>query len=275
MGHSMEVAPAPGQPGPRVLTEEQQRKVGELWYEMGKLIGLDVDGIAAEYGATNLKEQFEKEASSAASVAPATKKGRFGRSKPAEADNDKHGSSKQFQSAINEMSTSELRMALWDFSKCDDPDSNLCRYLRARKWVVKDALVMLVSTIHWRNRVMHLDDDVLLHGEEEAVRIDQGEQQPVAGLSKKVAHDLIDQLRMGKAFVHGRDKLGRPMCFIRVRMHKIGAHSNESLERLIVYMIESARFMLDPPNLETVVSPAATPESPNSSPRSLMLIPFS
>lgn len=247
--HSTEILP--GRPGN--LTLEQQAKLRELWYELGKLIGMDA--VRPSFEATYKDDD-------AASMAPSSiggkKKRRFGIGRKKEdggADqNDKHGSNKEFKTALADMTHEELRNALWDFSKCDDIDSNLCRYLRARKWNVHNALVMLVSTIYWRRKTMKLDTDVMVNGEEAAVRALRGESTGTGGLSPQLAHDMLAQFRMGKSYIHGVDKVGRPLCFVRVKLHRIGEYSSESLERLTVYMIETARFMLKPPQLETAVS---------------------
>lgn len=65
------------------------------------------------------------------------------------------------------------------------------------------------------------------------------------------------QLRIGKSYLHGLDKEGRPICFVRVRLHKQGEQSEESLERYTVYIMETARLMLQPP-VDTAVSNALT-----------------
>ncbi|KAK1020063.1 phosphatidylinositol transfer protein csr1, partial [Friedmanniomyces endolithicus] len=128
-------------------------------------------------------------------------------------------------------------------TKHDHPDALLLRFLRARKWDVHAALVMLVSTMHWRSQEMHVDDDIMLRGEQYALR------ESVSGnaAEKKEGADFMAQLRMGKSFLHGTDKDGRPCCYVRVRLHKQGEQSEKSLERFTVYTIETARMLLQPP----------------------------
>jgi hypothetical protein len=58
---------------------------------------------------------------------------------------------------------------------------------------------------------------------------------------------FMKQLRMGKSFLHGVDKEGRPICVVRVRLHKQGDQSEQSLERYTIYIIETARLMLRSP----------------------------
>jgi len=55
----------------------------------------------------------------------------------------------------------------------------------------------------------------------------------------------MHQLRIGKSFLHGWDKQGRPICYVRVRLHKAGEDSEDSLERYTVYIMETARLMLN------------------------------
>lgn len=161
---------------------------------------------------------------------------------------DKYGQSKGFAEAIATQSPEHLREAFWAMVKHDHPDGLLLRFLRARKWDVQKALVMLISTMHWRMQEMHVDDDIMKHGEAGAL---EDVNSADAGV-KKEANDFLAQLRMGKSFLHGTDKEDRPMCFVRVRLHKQGEQSEASLERYTVFVIETARMLLASP-VETAV----------------------
>jgi len=102
---------------------------------------------------------------------------------------------------------------------------------------------MMIATMNWRATDAHVDDDIMKQGEGGALQAATGGE----GTSKKLGEDFLAQLRLGKSFVHGVDKLGRPMCFVRVRLHKQGEQSEESLERYTVFVIETTRLMLSPP----------------------------
>lgn len=161
---------------------------------------------------------------------------------PSEAD-DKYGQTKEFKQALATQTPEDLRTTFWSMVKHDNPDALLLRFLRARKWDVEKALIMLVSTMHWRSQEVHVDDDVIRVGEGGAVdAIRHGER-----AAKKEAEDFLEQMRMGKSFLHGLDREGRPMCFVRVKLHRQGDQSETSLERYTVFVIETARFMLTGP----------------------------
>ena len=162
---------------------------------------------------------------------------------------DKYGQSKDFQEALSNMSPETIRTTFWSMVKHDHPDALLLRFLRARKWDVEKALVMMISTMRWRAVEMHVDDDIMKNGEGGALEASKS----TDSAKKKHAEDFLTQMRMGKSFLHGLDKAGRPMCFVRVRLHKQGEQSEESLERYTVYLIESARMVLSPP-IDTAVS---------------------
>ena len=87
---------------------------------------------------------------------------------------------------------------------------------------------------------MKVDDDIVKRGEGGAVEDSQSSNSGV----KREGHDFLQQLRMGKSFLHGTDKEGRPICFVRVRLHKQGEQTEPSLERYTVYTIETARLLL-------------------------------
>lgn len=162
---------------------------------------------------------------------------------------DKYGQTKEFQHALASQSPEDLRAAFWSMSKHDHPDALLLRFLRARKWDVEKALIMLISTMHWRSQEVHVDDDIIKTGEGKALA-DSLSKDPAV---KKEGEDFLAQMRTGKSFLHGVDKEGRPICCVRVRLHRQGEQSESSLERYTVYVIETARYMLVPP-IDTAVS---------------------
>ncbi|KAL1891159.1 phosphatidylinositol transfer protein csr1 [Sporothrix stenoceras] len=162
----------------------------------------------------------------------------------ATSEDDKYGQSKLFQEALANQSPESIRDTIWSMVKHDHPDALVLRFLRARKWDVDKALVMLVSTMHWRAQDMHVDDDIMLRGEGGAV------EEAAASTDEKtktVSEDFLAQMRMGKSFLHGSDKQGRPICIVRVRLHHQGDQVEESVERCTVYTIETARMFLHPP----------------------------
>ena len=166
-----------------------------------------------------------------------------------EAEDDKYGQTKHFYETLACQPPESIRATLWNMVKHDHPDALVLRFLRARKWDVERALVMLVSTMNWRAQEMHVDDDIMKNGEAAAVGAESGPDASAA----KLSHDFLSQIRMGKSFLHGVDKGGRPICVVRVRLHKQGEQIEESLERYTVYIIETARMLLKPP-VDTAVS---------------------
>ncbi|KAL9623880.1 MAG: hypothetical protein Q9160_001872 [Pyrenula sp. 1 TL-2023] len=169
---------------------------------------------------------------------------------PSTDENDKYGQTAEFQHTLSTQTPEELRTAFWSMVKKDHPDALLLRFLRARKWDVQRALVMLISTMHWRLKDVRVDDDIMLRGERGAV--EDAKSASLSATEKKEAEDFMQQLRMGKSFMHGADKQGRPICLVRVRLHKGGEQSESSIERFTVYTIETARLLLRPP-VETAV----------------------
>lgn len=253
--HGMVASKLPGRPGN--LTKEQEVKLKELWTEAFKVFGIEV---ILEHGDVNEKNSVDHALSAAESEKKKKKRGGlFGGRKHAgdgsdgskgsgEAD-DKFGLAKEFQQTLATMSPEEIREAFWSMVKHDNPDGLLLRFLRARKWDVHKALVMLIATMRWRLKEMRVDDDIIRNGEGAAVTDSQSSDKAV----KKEALDFLAQLRLGKSFIRGTDKEGRPICHARVRLHRQGDQSEASLERYTVYIIETARLVLAP-DVDTAVS---------------------
>jgi hypothetical protein len=109
--------------------------------------------------------------------------------------------------------------------------------------------MMLIATIRWRLLEAKVDDDIMIHGEHLALeQIENG-----TPAEKTKAEEFLKQFRLGKSFLHGVDKSGRPICVVRVRLHRAGDQSTDALDRFTIFTIESARMMLAPP-VETAVS---------------------
>ncbi|KAF2685516.1 hypothetical protein K458DRAFT_364347 [Lentithecium fluviatile CBS 122367] len=256
----------PGRPG--TLTPEQESKLREMWTATLRMFG-EYELAAADVNGTE-SPAVSSEASSEKDVKKDKKKSRlnvFKRNKgdkedksgstpssgtvtPSDIsslsiadDDDKHGQTKQAKAALANMSPDDLRTAFWSMVKLDHPDALLLRFLRARKWDVEKALVMMISTMHWRLEEMHVDDDIIKNGEESALRDSKSSDPKV----KKEAEDFLTQLRIGKSYLHGLDGEGRPMCIVRARLHHGGEQSESSLERFTVFTIETARMFLRPP----------------------------
>ena len=267
-----------GRPG--TLTPQEEEKLRELWALTMKVFG--VHGSPGD-GSNGVETPAAAPAATPAAVAPAAEKEKkksklsvFSRHKKDKADktaeaestttsgtstpdigrlslsteDDKFGQTAEFKAAIANIPPEDLRNAFWSMVKHDHPDALLLRFLRARKWDVEKALVMMISTMQWRMGEMHVDDRIVKNGElgalEEAARTSDAK-------AKKNDEDFLVQLRMGKSYLHGMDNAGRPMCIVRARLHKAGEQTEESLERFTVYTIETARLLLRPP-IDTAVS---------------------
>lgn len=233
----------PGRPG--TLTSDQEEKLRQFWIATLQVFGVLEGKPAAAQNpdATDIPDKKKKKR-----LGLFSRKDKDGAEDAAnedQAEDDKFGQTKQFHDTLASQSPESLRATFWSMVKHDHPDALLLRFLRARKWDVEKALVMMVSTMHWRAHEMHVDDDIVKNGEEGALRASQA--------GDKHATDFLTQMRIGKSFLHGTDAEGRPMCFVRVKLHKQGEQSEESLQRYTVFVIEQARMMLSPP-VDTAVS---------------------
>ena len=243
LNQALAIMPQVQQGWPGNLTSEQESKLQELWLALGQ-----VTGVVKEQPHHNVENGVAAEADTP--KRKGKRFGFFGRSEKeddakahsaSDGSEDKYGQTKQFKQALQDMTPEELHETIWSFTKADSPDALLLRFLRARKWNVQNALVMFVSTAHWRAKDIKMDTEIVPRGEAWfADRARNG-----SGDEKQLGRDFMAQIRMGKSFIHGTDKEGRPMCFVRVRLHKSGDQSEEALEKFTVYTIETARMMLN------------------------------
>ncbi|RIA92224.1 CRAL-TRIO domain-containing protein [Glomus cerebriforme] len=150
-------------------------------------------------------------------------------------NNDKYNESTEFISAIEMYSPEDLRKAFWILTGADDPDILLLRFLRARKWDVEKAVVMLIATLKWR---LQFDVEEIIKGGE-------------LGMEKHFAEKGIKGLKVqftsGKSFVRGTDNEGRPVTYVNVKAHKKEEQPLEVLQKYTIYTMETVRLMVQPP----------------------------
>ncbi|KYK56674.1 CRAL/TRIO domain protein [Drechmeria coniospora] len=236
-------AAAPGHVGN--LTPEQEEKLRQLWSAIFKVCGVTETSASDETPTMPLpraETEFSQKKKHGIFRWKSENPESTTETRPAD-DNDRYGQTKQFQNTLASQTPESIRQALWSMVKHDNPDALVLRFLRARKWDVDKAIVMLISALSWRNSQMKVDSDIMMNGEGGAAL----DERNGAADAKKLASDFMTQCRTGMSFLHGTDKEGRPICIIKVRLHKPGAQSAESLERYTVFVIETARMALKAP----------------------------
>ena len=256
------IMPLPGRPG--TLTAGEEAKLKDFWKAVFKILGVQTSGSAADELIEEAEEEGQANGEAATPAGKEKKKRRniFKRKKNKETkddeaskssslaasvaagdSDDKYGQTKEFFEALANNTPEDLHRAFWMNLKCEHPDALLLRFLRARKWDIEKALVMMISTMQWRHKEMHVEEEIVRGGEGYALANLSNSDKTI----QKDSEGFIDQLRKGKSYVHGVDKEGRPLTFIRVRLHHGGDQSEKSIERFTVHIFEVTRLMLQPP----------------------------
>ncbi|KAG5981620.1 hypothetical protein E4U55_002732 [Claviceps digitariae] len=151
---------------------------------------------------------------------------------------------REFQTVLHGGHTAQsIRAMVTGMVKHEHPDSLMLRFLRARKWDVNKALLMMLKALNWRSTYAHVNDDVLLRGEAGAADDEKNGDQA----AKTLGGDFLKQMRLGKSFFHGLDRQDRPITVIRARLHRASDQSVESMERYTMYLCETGRFAMNAP----------------------------
>ncbi|KAJ3499751.1 hypothetical protein NLG97_g86 [Lecanicillium saksenae] len=229
------------------LNAEQEKKLQEFWKAVAGVSGWSEDeettALDAVKKAATPEPEPEPEQSGGWGFSMFKKADASENSSKPAAREDKFGLNKQFDEIVAKQSAETIRESIWEMTKHDHPDILALRFLRARKWDVQNALVMFITAVNWRKHEMKLDEDIMLNGEAGALHDEMNGNDE----AKRVGKDFLAQLRMGKSFLHGADKEGRPICIVRVRLHHGGEQTAESIEKYTVHIIETARLLIKPP----------------------------
>ncbi|GFF94070.1 CRAL-TRIO domain-containing protein C3H8.02 [Aspergillus udagawae] len=146
--------------------------------------------------------------------------------------------------SLTYLSPDDVRWGILTASKHELPDRWMLRYLRFCKWDVSKAFILILNALQWRIKDMHVDDRLLPEGELGALHQSQA---PSNAAEAQLSSGFLRQLRMGKCYVHGVDRLSRPLCVIRVRLHRPEDQSEDVMDRYITHIMESVRLLIAPP----------------------------
>lgn len=138
------------------------------------------------------------------------------------------------KNALQKYGRARFMDTFWNMIMMDDPDVIVLKFLRARKWNVSAGVAMMAACMKWR---IEFGVDAIIEKGEEGFLDQDG---------------FLHQLKIGKTFVQGTDRQGRPVVYINVRLHKASDQAPKTLEEFIVFSMESVRLMLTPPLVEKV-----------------------
>jgi hypothetical protein len=230
------------------LTAEQELKLQELWRALFRVMGVPLlDSSTLSLQVNEVEEEGSTPGKKKKSLRSVFRKKDKAAAAPAE--DDKYGQGKDFEAALSDSTPEELRKAFWFMVQADHPDSLLLRFLRARKWDVEKALVMLVATMHWNLKEANVRQ-LVAKGE---LGYLEDSKNGADAATKREGEDFLTQFRRGMGFLHGTDKEGRPLCIVRVRLHRQGDQTESSMEAFTIQMLETGRLMIAPP-VDTTVS---------------------
>lgn len=230
------------------LSSDQELKLQQLWSVLLKAL----DAWTGDENSVNQRKPSISRTDTNASARASTASSRIDSSKLAQTLQGSGLDATQIRTvhqSLANLDAEELHRGFLASIKNENPDVLMLRFLRARKWDVGNAFAMMIGSVEWRIKEMNVDD-VLAKGELHALK--QSKESKNAS-EKKDGTMFLAQSRMGKAFVRGTDKVGRPIVVVQVRLHKPGEQSEEVLNQFIVHVIEAVRLLLRPP-VETAVS---------------------
>ncbi|KAF9099035.1 hypothetical protein BGX27_000670 [Mortierella sp. AM989] len=224
------------------LTPDQKEFLKQMWAEIFLITDsgeaafstLSVGLLTPASSTNNSVNGFD--GTSIQSKSSTGKKSWFSSSKPSSSTQHQHHASSD-DTPSNRLGFAEIgipadkvRDALWSDILGDHPDTLALRFLRARKWNVRNSMNMMLKAFKWR-----LDENI----EELKEKNEDELELKYRGFKK--------QMEMGKSYAHGTDKQGRVVVYINVRLHKPADQDQKVMEKYTVYMMEMSRMMIKYP----------------------------
>lgn len=123
-----------------------------------------------------------------------------------------------------------VHKSMCNLVKNDLIDNLVLRYIRARKYVYEDAMVMITSSLHWKETEYPVD---------QWLREADG-----PSFVKGTNKGFVKNFTVGKSAIRGHDKKGNPLFMFQSRKHFAHDSPLESTERFAVVIIEWCRLFL-------------------------------
>ncbi|GAV52517.1 hypothetical protein ZYGR_0AG05080 [Zygosaccharomyces rouxii] len=209
------------------LTESQEKTLKQVWTYLLQYWGIPVNGEKV----FNSKED---------PASPDKKKGKslLGRLQAYSIGEDSSSDSLDdcesykpdlIKESLQDVKPEDTMEDFWTMLRVDFPDNLLLRFIRARKWKTNESAIMLAESLRWRVNELRADD--ILNGGERAAfdNDDKG---------------FVKNLELQTTVIPCRDNGGRPVVWVRARLHSPKTQSEDELKRSSILVIETARLFL-------------------------------
>ncbi|KAH8922726.1 CRAL/TRIO domain-containing protein [Atractiella rhizophila] len=214
-----------------LLTSDQSDSLRSMWREFQKLL----DEAPEEGTETDTKLKRSATTNSSASGSSKEPKGTPKDDKAKDAARLSQDL-KAAREGLEKYGRRRFERTFWKFVQGDNPDDQMLRFLRARKWQLTPAVAMLLACLKWR--IESGVENLFEEGEE--------------GLAKLGKGGLI-HVREGKTFLHGTDRDGRVVIYIHARLHHGSDQDPKELEAFIMHHMETCRNFFASPRMKTTL----------------------
>lgn len=211
------------------LSPEEEGKLKEYY----KVIISFLEGKAPEQTFGREHPDMEKE--------DGHKSGLFGRFRRGNKDEEQIAAEKreskfegghEFVKAVFELKPDGIKQGLLSSIRGHHPDVLALRYLRARKWNVRKAIVMFVISMHWKFIDFKVQN-VLEKGE--------------LGYMNEGNKEYMFQFRSHKNNLSNNDLKGRPISIIRPRFHRPKDQAEHIINEYTISNLETCDLLLSGP----------------------------
>ena len=203
----------------------------QIWFYLLQSWSIPVEGSAI----------FKTNSSSTTgktNTSPARKRRRgfFLKSLPTDEDNSKHRPNGTNYSpggvhySLKDLDPNGTKEAFWETIRKDSPDGLIMRFIRARNYNLDKAMEMLAGTLAWRLNESDVNK-IILGGERAAYEHHET--------------GFIKNVELQKAVITGKDREGRPIVYIRSRLHYSGDQTLDEMKKYSLLIIEIARLYLE------------------------------
>ncbi|CCH62942.1 hypothetical protein TBLA_0I02860 [Henningerozyma blattae CBS 6284] len=133
----------------------------------------------------------------------------------------------KINASIGSIKGEDIKWDFWKLLRFSNPDKELLKFIRARKWDPNRSSIALTRTTKWK-AYDHNVNQIIMDGE--------------YYVFKNEMTGVMQNLTLRKAVILGHDLNDRPVIVVRPKLHSTAQQTHEELEKYVLLVVEELQL---------------------------------